>query len=387
MSPAPTAAQAAWLRLNVASAMGPDRLRGWVGRVGLERLSQAGPEELAAAGGLALEAARRLRDALDGFDLRREWESAQDLGLRILAWDEPEFPELLRSITDAPLVLYVWGRLDAGRDALAFVGSRQPTPYGRRMTRQLVREASARFVITSGLARGIDTEAHRAALDSQGTTWAVLGSGLGRIYPPENAALAQEIVAGGGCLMSEFPLGTEPLPGHFPRRNRIVAGLCWATVVVEGRDKSGSLITARLAAQQGREVFAVPGPADSALSEAPLRLISQGAKMVRSMADIWPELPPGCQVSPSDAPASVSAVSGHMEGGQAPRKGIPHSAALLAPAHEKILQLLGSETRSIAELGAESGLDISSLTQTLFELELQDLVEAVPGQRYAKKSS
>ena len=157
MSPAPTAAQAAWLRLNVASAMGPDRLRGWVGRVGLERLSQAGPEELAAAGGLALEAARRLRDALDGFDLRREWESAQDLGLRILAWDEPEFPELLRSITDAPLVLYVWGRLDAGRDALAFVGSRQPTPYGRRMTRQLVREASARFVITSGLARGIDT--------------------------------------------------------------------------------------------------------------------------------------------------------------------------------------------------------------------------------------
>jgi len=383
VSSAPTAAQTAWLRLNAASSMGPDRLRGWAGRVGLERLTQAGCEELAAVGGLAPEAARRLRDAWEGFDPRREWERAQDLGLRILAWDEPEFPQLLRSITDAPLVLYVWGRIDGGRDALAFVGSRQPTPYGRRMTRQLVREAAARFVITSGLARGIDTEAHRAALDAGGTTWAVLGSGLGRLYPPENAALAHEIVAGSGCLLSELPLDAEPLPGHFPRRNRIVAGLCWGTVVVEGRDKSGSLITARLAAQQGREVFAVPGPADSALSEAPLRLISQGATMVRSMADIWSELPPGCQVSPPDA----SAASGRMEGGQASRKRIPHSAALLAPAHEKILQLLGSETRSVAELGAESGLDISSLTQTLFELELQDLVEAVPGQRYAKKSS
>ena len=329
MSQKPTPAQEASLRLNAASSMGSDRLR--------------------------------------GFDACGEWQRAQDMGLRLLFRDEPEFPGLLRSIADAPLVLYVWGRLDAGRDALAFVGSRQPSAYGRRMTRQLVREAAARFVITSGLARGIDTEAHRAALDARETTWAVLGSGLGRIYPPENAALAHEIVACGGCLLSEFPLDAEPLPGHFPRRNRIVAGLCWATVVVEGRDKSGSLITARLAAQQGREVFAVPGPADSALSEAPLRLISQGAKMVRSMADIWAELPPGCQVSPPDAPTAPTVI--------------------LAPAHEKILQLLGSETRSVGELGAESGLDISSLAQTLFELELQDLVEAVPGQRYAKKSS
>jgi DNA processing protein len=306
-----TEAQEAALRRNAASVMGEDRLR--------------------------------------DFDARGEWRRAQDLGLSLLFRDEPGFPELLRCICDAPLVLYVWGRFEPEKDALAFVGSRQPTPYGRRMTRQLVREAAARFVITSGLARGIDTEAHRTALDSGGTTWAVLGSGLGRLYPPENAALAREIASGGGCLLSEFPLDAPPLPGNFPRRNRIVAGLSWGTVVVEGRDKSGSLITARLAAQQGREVFAVPGPADSALSEAPLRLISQGARMARSMADI--------------------------------RK------ALLAPEHEKILQLLGSETRSVAELGSESGLDISSLTQTLFELELQDLVEAVPGQRYAKKSS
>ena len=329
MSSELSVAQEAWLRLNAASALGPDRLR--------------------------------------GFDARGEWRRAREMGLSLLFRDEPGFPELLRSISDAPLVLYVWGRFEPEKDALAFVGSRQPTPYGRRMTRQLVREAAARFVITSGLARGIDTEAHRAALDAGGTTWAVLGSGLGRLYPPENAALAREITSGGGCLLSEFPLDAPPLPGNFPRRNRIVAGLSWGTVVVEGRDQSGSLITARLAAQQGREVFAVPGPADSALSEAPLRLISQGARMARSLADILPELPPGCQRADARRPAPLK--------------------ALLAPEHEKILQLLGSETRSVAELGEESGLDISSLTQTLFELELQDLVEAVPGQRYAKKSS
>lgn len=295
------------------------------------------------------------------FDPRAEWARAGELGLSLLFRGEPGYPELLRSIADAPLVLYVQGRFEPGRDALAFVGSRQPTPYGRRMTRQLVREAAGRFVIASGLARGIDTEAHRAALDAGGATWAVLGSGLARLYPPENESLARDIAAGGGCLISEFPLDAEPLPANFPRRNRVVAGLSWGTVVVEGRDRSGSLITARLAAAQGREVFAVPGPADSPLSEAPLRLISQGARLVRSMRDIVSDLPPACQE--------------------------PSGPGLLAPEHEKILQLLGSEARSVTELKADSGLEVSRLTGLLFELELQDLIESVPGQRYAKKSS
>ena len=364
MSSGPSCGLAAWLRLNAASAMGPDRLRGLAGRVGLDRLAAASAEELADAGGLACAAARLLREALGACDPRREWEQAQDLGLGVMAWDEPEFPEALKSVPEAPLVLYFWGRLEPRRDALAVVGSRQPTPYGRRMARLLVREAvRGGLVIVSGLARGIDTEAHRAALEAGGTTWAVLGSGLRRIYPPENAALAHEIAASGGCLLSEFPLDTEPWPGNFPRRNRIVAGLSWGTVVVEGRDKSGALITARLAAEQGREVFAVPGPADSPLSEAPFRLISQGAKPVRSMADVWPELPPGCRATES----------------------LPPTARPLAEPHKKILELLGSETRSLDELGQESGLDLPRLTQTLFEMELEDIIAAVPGQRYAKK--
>jgi DNA processing protein len=352
----PTPAQESALRLNAAATLGAERAR--------------------------------------GFDACGEWRRARDMGVSLLLRGEPGYPELLRCTGDAPLLLYVQGRLESGRDALAFVGSRAPTPYGRRMTRQLVRDAAARLVIVSGLARGIDTEAHRAALDARGATWAVLGSGLARLYPPENADLARQIVAGGGCIMSEFTLDAGPLPGHFPRRNRIVAGLCWATVVVEGRDKSGSLITARLAAAQGREVFAVPGPADSPLSEAPLRLISQGAKMARSMADVWPELPPGCQAQttaslPDGLPDPLKG-AGQGSAPAAPNLEKPAAAGrglLLAPEHKKILQLLGSETRSVAELGVESGLDISSLTQTLFELELQDLVEAVPGQRYAKKSS
>lgn len=319
------------------------------------------PELTPAREALLRESAASVYGRGAAFDAAGEWRRASDMGVSILLRGEPGYPELLSPLKDAPLVLYVQGRFEPEKDALAFVGSRQPTPYGRRMTRQLVREAAGRFVIASGLARGIDTEAHRTALDAGGTTWAVLGSGLARVYPPENGSLARDIVAGGGCLISEFPLDAEPLPAHFPRRNRIVAGLSWGTVVVEGRERSGSLITARLAAAQGREVFAVPGPADSPLSEAPLRLISQGARMARSIRDILPDLPPSCQEAP---------LSG-----------------LLAPEHEKILQLLGSEARSVTELGADSGLGVSRLTQLLFELELQDLVEAVPGQRYAKKSS
>ena len=345
----------AWMRLN-ACGVRPDHLRSLADRLGFERVMKAGVQEFVEAG-LNPEAAERVA----AFDAGREQEEALDLGLRVLACDEPDYPGSLRSIVDAPLVLYVWGTLDASRDGLAIVGTRRPTPYGRRMARRLAQEACSRMVIVSGLARGIDTEAHRAALEASGTTWAVLGSGLKTIYPPENAGLAHEIVSAGGCLLSEFPLDTQPLPGNFPRRNRIVAGLSWGTVVVEGLDKSGSLITARLACEQGRQVFAVPGPADSPLSDAPFRLITQGAQLIRSMADVWPDLPPGCQTRAEAVPISA--------------------------AHKKILELLGSETRSLEELGCGSGLDVPQLSQALIEMELEDLVQAVPGQRYAKKGN
>lgn len=211
---------------------------------------------------------------------------------RVLSGDDPEIPGLLRSIDDRPTTLFMRGRLDSSRPAIAVVGSRRPTEYGRRTARRIAGEAArAGVVVVSGLARGIDAEAHRAALAAGGVTWAVLGSGLDRIYPPEHADLAEEIVSAGGALISEFALGCPPRRENFPRRNRIVSGLCWGAVVVEGARRSGSLITARTAAEQGRAVFAVPGPADSPMSEGPHELLRQGAALACRFEDIVAELP------------------------------------------------------------------------------------------------
>jgi len=288
---------------------------------------------------------------------------------------EKDYPDLLRSLPERPDKLYALGRPPDQTPALALVGSRRPSAYGRRMARALAREAASRgLAVVSGLAAGIDAEAHAGALEAGGRTWAVLGSGLDRIYPEENKPLARKIVAGGGCLLSEFEPGTPPLPGNFPRRNRIVAGLCWGVVVVEGRDKSGSLITARLALGQGREVFAVPGPADSPLSEAPYLLLREGAKPVRCLDDILEDMPPGLRLGPQ-------AVS---PGGLAGATGV---GAGLSTVEDKILEAIGSEERGLEELCAATGLAAAELSAPLFHMELIDLIQSLPGQRYAKKSS
>lgn len=311
--------------------------------------------------------ARNCRARGADFNAERELELAARLGVRLLSQEDAEYPDLLKSIPDAPILLYVLGKISFGPadlGPLAFVGSRRPTPYGRRMAKALAGAAAASgAVIVSGMARGIDTEAHQAALQAGGTTWAVWGSGLNRPYPSENAGLAREIAARGGCCLSEFPLSTPPAPHHFPRRNRIVSGLSWATVVVEGEIFSGSLITARLAAEQGRAIFAVPGPADSRLSDAPHLLISEGAKMARTVKDIWEELPEGAR----------PALAG------------PRDVKGLAQAHRKILELLGSDAVSLERLSRDAAMPLSSLTRVLVEMELEDLVIPVEGQRYAKK--
>lgn len=366
-----------WLmRLNAATGMPTfSTLRLWE-RFGtdLERASEA---ELAQAADLTLETARQVRREFLAFDARREWEQACQWGARLVTCEDPEYPALLKSIVDFPLVLYIAGQgsLTGAASALAFVGTRQPTPYGQRMARALAREAAAAgAVVVSGLARGIDSQSHEAALDARGTTWAVLGSGLARLYPPENERLARRIMDGGGCLISEWPMEAPPLKGHFPRRNRIVSGLCWGTIVVEGAVRSGSLITARLAGEQGREVFAVPGPADSPMSEAPHILIRNGAKLIRSMADVWPELPP------SAAPQ----LSLYADGSDRTQAQKP---AALSLEYQKVLELLGPDARTLDELGQALGIDLSRLSNIIFEMELRDLVAAVPGQRYAKKGS
>ena len=202
------------------------------------------------------------------------------------------YPENLKKIDNPPFVLFVKGKIKASdKKALAVVGSRRMSRYGVKVTQKIVADlVKKEITIVSGLARGIDTITHQTALKAGGRTIAVLGSGLENIYPPENKSLVEEIVKGHGAVVSEFPPEQPPAPGNFPARNRIIAGLSLGTVVIEGAAKSGSLITARWAAEQGREVFAVPGPIDVVGSQAPLFLVKQGAKVVETVEDILEEL-------------------------------------------------------------------------------------------------
>ena len=271
---------------------------------------------------------------------------------RRLAKADPAYPELLRALSGSPESLWADGSLSPAGPAVAVVGSRRPTPYGRRMARALSAGlARAGVTVVSGLARGIDAEAHEAALEAGGRTWAVLGSGLDRVYPAEHAGLAARIVREGGAVLSELPPDAPPLRSHFPARNRIVSGLSWAVVVVEGDVKSGSLITARWAADQGREVLAVPGPADSALSAGPIELLRSGARPAADASDILAILPAWARAG-----------------------GVPDG--------EKILELLSPHALSLEELAEGTGWGLPRVLAALAELEAQGAVSALPGQHY-----
>ena len=315
------------------------------------------------------DAARR-NAGFAAFDVAREERRCHELGAALVVRGDPDYPDLLASIYDPPLVLYVQGRL-TGAHPVAVVGTRAPSMYGRRMARSLAGDAArAGLTIVSGLARGIDSEAHLAALEAGAPTWAVMGTGLARVYPAENLGLARRIVAEGGAVISERPLDTPPTRDAFPRRNRIVSGLSWATVVVEGRHQSGAMITARCAAEQGRSVLAVPCPADSVLAEAPNTLLRDGAGPAIDLKDILGALPDGHLLQARKLP---------------PQKASP----ALPPTEEeaKILALLGSDALSLDELVQLSGLDTTLISSIMFGLELKERVFFVPGQRYAQKEA
>ena len=351
---------------------GTPPLRGWalLEALGPEELARASAEDWARISGAHLEEAAAWRRAAHAFDAAAEERRAAALAARLLVRGDAEYPDLLASIHDPPLVLYVQG-VFAARPPVAFVGSRVPTAYGRRLTRRLAGDsARSGLAVVSGLARGVDGEAHLAALEGKGASWAVLGTGLGHVYPFEHRGLARRLAAEGGAVISEMALGTPPRPDLFPRRNRIVAGLSWAVVVVEGRHKSGSLITARLAGEYGREVLAVPGPADSPLSEAPHRLLAQGAALASTVEDIIAALPPALAFRPSPFVVSTS------------------SAVEQPSADEtRILALLGADSLSLDELVRLSGLDTAHISSIMFGLEIKERVSSVPGQRYAQKEA
>lgn len=225
-------------------------------------------------------------------DLDQEMEELNKRLIKIITIEDKKYPKLLKETDSPPFILYVKGDVNViSQPGLAVVGTRRPTDYGRKAVFRLVPEISKKLIIVSGLARGIDSLSHWQCLQSKGQTIAVLGHGLERIYPVENQRLADVIVAGGGALVTEYPLNFPMDKTNFPLRNRIIAGLTLGTLVIEGGERSGTKITANFAADYGREVFCVPGPIGNPQSEGPAQLIQQGAKLVTKVEDIWEELP------------------------------------------------------------------------------------------------
>jgi DNA processing protein len=280
-------------------------------------------------------------------------------GIKILTIKDKNYPKLLKEIFDPPFLIYLKGEIKSKDDfSLAIVGSRRPTNYGREVTESLTQALVYQgFTIVSGMARGIDSVAHKATLEAGGRTIAVLGSGVDVIYPPENKKLYEEI-SQNGAVISEFPLGTQPAPYNFPQRNRIIAGLSLGVLVTEAAEKSGALITAGFAGEFGREVFAVPGPIYSKLSVGTSALIKDGAKLVYKVEDLLEELGLEQKALKNLRDSKVS----------------PDSLE-----QEMILQLLQDEPKHIDEIIKETGLPASKVSSTLSMMELSGFVKSMGG--------
>ncbi|MGD1996100.1 MAG: DNA-processing protein DprA [Anaerolineae bacterium] len=350
-----------YIGFNLVQGIGPARLRALLDTFGdIERAWHAPAD--------ALRRARLDRRSVDNLlrtraavDLGREVQRVAAAGVQVLTWEEPAYPGLLLEIQHPPPVLYIRGQLEPEDAwAVAVVGTRGASVYGREVTRRLTTALSrSGITIVSGLARGIDGVAHRAALEAGGRTVAIFGCGLDRIYPPEHRELAQRILEQ-GALISDYPLGTPPEGGNFPPRNRIISGLSLGTLVTEAGRRSGALITADYAAEQGREVFAVPGSILAAGSAGTNRLIQDGAKMVLEPADILEELNLTMVAEQAQAREILPATE--------------TEAALLAH--------LGAEPTHVNELRRAVGLPIAEVTSTLAMMELKGMIHQVGGMKY-----
>lgn len=300
--------------------------------------------------------------------MKRELDRAQKAGVRIVTLTDPDYPSLLLQIPDPPPVLYLKGSLEKEAGCIAVVGSRNATDYGLQTARQLSGELADRGItVVSGMARGIDTAAHQGALKAKGRTVAVLGSGLARIYPASNQKLFDRI-AREGAVISEFAMSTDPEPHHFPMRNRIISGVSLGTVVVEASRKSGSLITARLAGEQNREVFAVPGSIRSFKSTGTHTLIKQGAKLVENTADILEEFRHRLHFQPTETlPSETKQIL----------------SGSLAPDEQRVFDALSPYPLHIDDLTRCVGMDPGKVASTLLQLELKGLVQQSAGKRFA----
>lgn len=341
----------------------------------------AASRDALAAEGLKPETILQLHDTEILEKAQAEIERLEALGAQILTLADEAYPRLLREIYDPPIALYVKGELEAAlaQPTIAVVGSRRCSTYGTNAANFLARELAAHGItIVSGLARGIDGAAHRGALEAGGKTVGVIGTGMDVIYPKEHKKLTEEMAVG-GAVVSEFPLGTPPLAQNFPYRNRVISGLCLGVLIVEAAEHSGSLITARLAMEQGREVFAVPGNITSQTSFGPNYLIKDGAKLVQHWRDVIEELPQQIKESlPGVKPAAETKES---------RLAQPvFEAVALSPLEQKVLALLAADVSShIDELLLSSGLSSPDLMSALLGLEMKDRIKELPGKCFVKR--
>jgi DNA processing protein len=350
-----------WIGFNRVMGIGPAKLRALLDHFGdLETAWRANSSDLREAG-LDRRALEYLLAARSAMDLNAEVARVKRLGARALTWNDADYPPQLKSIAASPPLLYVKGAFTpADQWAIAVVGTRRATAYGREVTRSLVGDlARSSVTIVSGLARGIDATAHQAALDAGGRTIAVLGHGIDFIYPPEHRKLAEQI-AEHGALVTDYPVGTPPEGSNFPPRNRIISGLSLGVLVVEGASPSGARITADFAMEQGHDVFAVPGNILNRSSELPNTLIQEGAIPVLRASDIL-------------EPLNLTMVTQHAEA----REVIPADAT-----EAELLELLSAEPVHIDDLQRETGLPIAQVSSTLALMELKGMVRQVGGMNY-----
>ncbi len=345
---------------------------------------QARREELLGVKGVNADLARDLLSFRAWDRVEAELAQMAAAGVEVLLQNDPGFPARLQQIPYPPPLLFLKGTILPQDDlALAVVGTRAASYYGLKTCRRLAGALAVRgLTVVSGLARGIDTAAHQGALENGGRTLAVLGCGLDVVYPPENQKLYEQIPEQ-GALISEFPLGTPPEAKNFPIRNRIISGLALGVVVVEAGLRSGTSITVRYALDQGREVFAVPGPIDSPTSLGPHRLIQDGAKLVQDPEDIFSELP-GLKKGQGrlfSVPGGVKETPAAVGGGPTPAAAVAPSVSA-PPPEDPLLALLGSDPLSLDELVRVTRLSASEVLSRLTILELEGLIRELPGKRY-----
>jgi DNA processing protein len=381
----------AWLALTLTPRMGPTRIARAMQKLGApQRLFTASLTELEGLG-LPAEAAQFCFDGRARAAAEKEAARIAEQSATFLTPDDEAYPAPLLEIYDPPTVLWVRGNLAAlNRSGIAVVGTRQPSPYGSGMAEVLSRDLARRGVaVFSGMARGVDTCAHKGALDAAGLTVAVWGTGIDVIYPKENKRLAEQIVAQGGAIVSEFPLGTFPAPQNFPIRNRTLSGMSVGVLVVEAGEYSGTRITARCALEQGRDVYAVPGNVTNKNAWGPNTLIKQGAKLTATWEDIWEDLPSQVRVQlETDLESQTMSRPDESFSSTTASLFTDHAAPSPLSDHERIViqELRQDEALQLDELieRLDSKMVSGEIFTALFELELAGRIKQMPGKNYVR---